>query len=360
VRIALLHPFSWPTVRRGGERYAHDLAWWLGTQGHDVDFITSAREDSFDTFEGTRMVRLAPKPMRLVDRRGWTGLDSYARAVVPWLKSNAYDVVHSLTPSGVMAARKCRRPVVYSVIGHPHTMRKKTRKDDRVVLARACRAANVTTALSASAATAAAEMFDVPTRVISPGIRPDVFSPNLRPRHGVPSLLFAADVADHRKRFSVVLEAMPMVLNSLPNTRLVVGGPGAIPEGIDPQVRKVLDTPGVGSFDDVVRRFRSAHLTILPSVDEAFGLVLVESMACGTPVVAVRSGGMPEIVTPEVGRLAEPDDPGSLALAILEAVALAENPATPAVCADHASQWTWDVVGPQHLAAYDDAIRTAR
>ncbi len=60
---------------------------------------------------------------------------------------------------------------------------------------------------------------------------------------------------------------------------------------------------------------------MLPSVDEAFGLVLVESLAAGTPVVAARSGACPEIVTDDaIGRLFEPDDADDLARAMGEAI----------------------------------------
>ena len=56
------------------------------------------------------------------------------------------------------------------------------------------------------------------------------------------------------------------------------------------------------------RSWRCRAGQALPSVDEAFGLVLVESLAAGTPVVAARSGACPEIVTDDlIGRLFEPD-----------------------------------------------------
>jgi hypothetical protein len=61
---------------------------------------------------------------------------------------------------------------------------------------------------------------------------------------------------------------------------------------------------------------------------------------------------MPEIVTGGVGCTAPPDDPAGLAAAIVGAVALAADPATPARCASHARQWDWDRVGPLHELAY--------
>jgi phosphatidylinositol alpha-mannosyltransferase len=352
MRIAVLHPFSWPEVRRGGERYAHDLAWWLASQGHDVDYVTQGEVDQTEYVEGTRMVRLAPQPLRFADRKGYTGLDGFARAVQPWLSTHAYDVVHSLAPAAAIAAAATDHAVVYSVIGHPGPLRKDIRRADRKVFVRACRAADATTALSGSAAETAEELTGLRPRVVPPGLRLDVFTPNLRPRSGPPSMLFAADAGDHRKRLSVLLAAMPMILRSVPGARLVIGGPGALPDDLDPVVRAAIDTPGIGSFDDVTERFRRAHVTVLPSVDEAFGLVLIESLACGTPVVGSRSGGVPEIVTGGVGTLAEPDDPASLAVAVIETIALAGKPATPATCAEHAQQWSWEVVGPRHVDLY--------
>jgi glycosyltransferase involved in cell wall biosynthesis len=64
---------------------------------------------------------------------------------------------------------------------------------------------------------------------------------------------------------------------------------------------------------------------------------------------------MPEIVTDEVGALVPPDDPAALAAAIVSTVRRAAEPETPKRCAAHAASWSWDVVGPAHIAAYDAA-----
>jgi hypothetical protein len=66
---------------------------------------------------------------------------------------------------------------------------------------------------------------------------------------------------------------------------------------------------------------------------------------------------MPEIVTPEVGALAPLGDTDALAAAIVATCKLAADPATPARCVEHAKQWSWEKVGPDHLAAYQAAIR---
>lgn len=65
----------------------------------------------------------------------------------------------------------------------------------------------------------------------------------------------------------------------------------------------------------------AADLLVLPSVREQFGLVLIEAMACGVPVVAVNAHGPADIVEPgRTGWLVPPDDPDALADALVEAV----------------------------------------
>jgi glycosyltransferase involved in cell wall biosynthesis len=66
----------------------------------------------------------------------------------------------------------------------------------------------------------------------------------------------------------------------------------------------------------------AADVFVLPSVFEALGVVLLEAMSCGTPVVASRVGGIPEVVAPECGRLVGSKDVEGLAEAIGEVVTL--------------------------------------
>jgi phosphatidylinositol alpha-mannosyltransferase len=358
VRIAVVHPYSWPEVRRGGERYAHDLAWWLSQQGHEVDYVTGATPRSVETIDGVRVVRLAAGHHPRLERRGYSALDTFGMTVSPWLFRHRYDVVHAMVPAAAIAAAAVRQRVVYTAIGHPAPLQLPHRRKDRLLFRRAVRSAAVAAVLSHSAADAGLAVAGIRPRVLPPGLRRDVFTADLAPRRHDPLLLFAAAANDPRKRLSTVLEAMPAVLREHPTARLLIGGPGHPPDPIDPQVGAAIDAPGVGSLDDVADRFRAATLTVLPSLNEAFGLVLAESLACGTPVVAADSGSLPELVTPAVGRLAAPDDPSDIARAIIEVVTMAADPDTPGRCAEHAAQWSWDVVGPQHVAAYETAMRS--
>jgi hypothetical protein len=71
---------------------------------------------------------------------------------------------------------------------------------------------------------------------------------------------------------------------------------------------------------------------------------------------------MPEILDrPDIGRVAPVGDSGALADAILEAIALAADPATASRCHEHARRWDWTtVIGPAHEAVYEQLARGRR
>src|SRR5205807_5532911 len=110
-------------------------------------------------------------------------------------------------------------------------------------------------------------------------------------------------------------------------------------------VEAAVDILGAAPTRELAARYRSATVTVLPSRDDAFGIVLLESLACGTPAVCCSAGGMPEIISlSEVGRVAPYGDARALARALEEAISLAGDPATSALCREHARRWDWSEV----------------
>jgi phosphatidylinositol alpha-mannosyltransferase len=355
VHVALVHPYSWPAVRRGGERYAHDLARWLVQRGHQVDLLTGAGAEHASATVIPLPVR---EPARL-QPHGVTALDTFGLSALQHLSRHRYDVVHSLIPSGALAAAVSFHPSVYTLLGHPSPDNLPPRRWTRALLTQAVRTARVAAALSSSAAEGAEGVTGRRPIVLPPGVRTQDFVPREQPLEGPPRLLFNAFASDPRKGLVTLLRALPSVLEQLPETRLALGGggdPSPALDQLDPGLRRevsaVLDDLGTGSLHDVPARYQAATVSVLPSVHEAFGLVLVESLACGVPVVCSRSGGMPEIVTEAVGRTAAPEDSEDLARAIVSAVELAQQPGAARACVERAACWDWDVVGPMHELAY--------
>jgi glycosyltransferase involved in cell wall biosynthesis len=154
---------------------------------------------------------------------------------------------------------------------------------------------------------------------------------------------------------------MPRVLDRHPDARLLLPGEPAHHathhDRLGPDRERVLaavDDLGVRDMDEMPAIYRSATVSLLPSRHEALGISLAESLACGTPVVCSDDGGMPSIVDrPSVGRVFAPDDVEALSSALVEAIALAADRATPPACVQSAWRYDWEtVVGPMHEQAY--------
>jgi glycosyltransferase involved in cell wall biosynthesis len=125
------------------------------------------------------------------------------------------------------------------------------------------------------------------------------------------------------KGHSYLFQALPEIRRRVHKpVRLIVAGTGPFDAAYRDEVRE-LGCEEMVSFagfrKDSADLMAAADLVVLPSVAEAFGLVLTESLYLGTPVVATRVGGIPEIVDDGVdGLLVPPGDSAALADAIVE------------------------------------------
>ncbi len=131
-----------------------------------------------------------------------------------------------------------------------------------------------------------------------------------------------------RKNLGLLMEAYARLRDAgVPFQGWVVGeGPS---RNAWERLRDSLDLGGRVTFlgtiprRDLVERYRRAAIFCLPSRQEGFGIVFLEAMACGKPVVAARAAAVPEtVVDGETGLLVDPDDPEALARAL--AVLLAD------------------------------------
>jgi glycosyltransferase involved in cell wall biosynthesis len=374
LRIALVHPFSWPEVHRGGERYLHDLAWYLTGAGHEVHIITGTEgEPSVTITDGVTIHRYRHWTRAPGLGRPLSALETFGIVALAALARNRFDLAHALTPTGAIGARLTGHRVMYTLLGHP-TRQDFTERGDfsRQLFTLAVRSATAATALSKAAARQGSAISRGRVHALYPGVRLDQFTPDLRPRSGAPIVLFPADASEVRKGLDFTLAAVTRLLERRPDLRLQLGGPGnpswvtdAPAHDVTPSVARALaatDCLGVADLGGMPSRYRAASVTILPSVNEAFGLVLAESLACGTPVVGSAGGGIPEIISrPTVGRTAPYGDTAALAKALEEAIELSRDPATPSRCVEAATRWGWqEVVGPAHERFYEAVMSDRR
>jgi phosphatidylinositol alpha-1,6-mannosyltransferase len=165
-------------------------------------------------------------------------------------------------------------------------------------------------------------------QVINPGVDAASFAAaaeRAERRTGKLRLLTVARLVE-RKGIDTVLQALPEIARRHPSVRYAIAGAGADRARLEALVAQLglgerVDWLGYVSHDALAALYASADLFVLPSRSipeqgdiEGFGLVLLEAQAAGTPVIAARSGGMPDAVQDGVtGVLVAPNDAAALA-----------------------------------------------
>ncbi|HYL20598.1 MAG TPA: glycosyltransferase family 4 protein [Gemmatimonadales bacterium] len=180
------------------------------------------------------------------------------------------------------------------------------------------------------------ESLDLPAlaadvRVVHLGTTPSRFSPDVDPGQarlkygldGGPWLLTVARL-DHHKGIDTVIRALPAVRAAFPTARYAVAGIGSRMAMLERLVAELglgdaVRLLGFVPDEDLPALYKAADVFVLASrrydlLVEGFGIAVVEASASGLPVVASRSGGLPEALREGVtGVVIEPDDPGAVA-----------------------------------------------
>jgi glycosyltransferase involved in cell wall biosynthesis len=170
-----------------------------------------------------------------------------------------------------------------------------------------------------------------------------------------------------RKRVKDLLHALPLVRRHVPGAHGVIVGAG--PE--HPRLRRLVRELAlqdavqlrgeIPDDDEVALLYRRADLFCLPTIQEGFGIVFLEAMAAGLPVVSTTAAAIPEVVPHgAAGWLVPPRDVGTLAEAL---VGLLRDPARRAAYGAfgqvHAQRFDWPVVAASFLAQVAPLVRTA-
>ncbi|PSB09234.1 glycosyl transferase [Pleurocapsa sp. CCALA 161] len=198
------------------------------------------------------------------------------------------------------------------------------------------------------------------------GVDTDMFQPHLasaqmrsRLTQGNPQdplLLYVGRVSAEKQ-----IDQIKPVLEAMPQARLAIVGDGPYREALEAHFADT-KTNFVGYLEglELAAAFASADAFVFPSRTETLGLVLLEAMAAGCPVVAARSGGIPDIVTDGVnGYLFEPDDPDGAITATKSLLAATQAREELRLNARHeAEQWGW-AAATRQLQSYYRRVLTA-
>jgi glycosyltransferase involved in cell wall biosynthesis len=128
----------------------------------------------------------------------------------------------------------------------------------------------------------------------------------------------------YKKRLDRLLDAYKIVLEHYPEWKLIIGGNGTETNSLKIKTKELnlqnsVDFVGFLAKEQVKNYMKKASMFVLPSDVETFGVVVIEALAMGLPVVATASGGPEDIITKETGIIVERDTQ-SLAKGIIEII----------------------------------------
>jgi glycosyltransferase involved in cell wall biosynthesis len=347
VRIALTHAYCWPEVRRGAERFLPALGAALVRRGHEVLHFSAAWNPGRELVEGVTTIRL-----RRHLHHPYRHEAEFGVRVLPQLARERFDAVHSLgrwdALASIVAARMRRGPrTVVTDLGLPDPAWWRLQgRLEAFAARRVVAGVDVYSGMSQCAVDFLARNYGRTDGVVVPGgVDLDAFAP-AEERAPRPTILFSGAITERRKGVPILLEALPIIARDEPEVELWLSGPGdpaAFLAEAPTRARERTRVLGLGEAHAQHERYGHAWVTCLPSMHDSFGMALVESLACGTPLVTTTHGAPKELVTEGVtGELCQPEDAESLAQACIRGFDLARRPQTVEACRSSAGRFDWD------------------
>ena len=376
MRIAITHPFCWPYVRRGAERNIAELSLYLTRKGHDVVTISS-REDGEPLDEkgvgGRRLICPATR-FPLMSRFRIKSEHTFYFTCGRVLRDLDTDVVHSLFYTDALAAFRHKNSrkylTVYQVhgVGIPGVSCYRYLPPEGWLMREAVQRADRVYAVSHYVCEQARKHYKRDMQMLWSPVDLTEFKLGSGPRDGRPTVLAVANFDLRYKGVRTLVKAFQIVKDHLPSSVLRLSGQMSpevqkeVLSSVAESTRSAIEVLGMGQTGDVPKLYREASVTVLPSLGEPSGRVLIESWASGTPVVATNHGGLPEFVNPCVGVLFDPKadlyetmNVDGLAEAILEGLCLSERAGVREVCRRHALQFSYEALGPKYEELYASA-----
>lgn len=348
VKIAIIAHLKFPIAQpfSGGlEMHTHFLASALRARGHSVTLYAS---------EGSQadlgLVAVCPPTGTAFDAASALAIDRLEgqayETIMDAVARGGFDIVHnnSLHPLPLLRAPEIGAPMVTALHTPPFEP-----------FCEGVRARAYDMTFAAVSDSLAAEWCDVIPRplLIGNGIDLDAFAFNPRPKdppHAIWTGRLVPEKGPHLAIDAARAAGLP----------LVFAGPRSDPAYWDSMIAPRLgpDVTYLGhlSHADLARRVGEAHVTLCsPRWEEPFGLVVAESLACGTPVAAFGRGAIPDILDGSCGVLAKADDVADLGRAVAEAIGLERQ-----ACRRRAEQlFDANIMTDRYEALYAEEIRLA-
>jgi glycosyltransferase involved in cell wall biosynthesis len=246
------------------------------------------------------------------------------RTVTEEVRASSANLIHAhwWIPGGLAVQRGDRggRPYVVTLHGTDVALVRRFRIMRRLMRS-VLKPAAAVTAVSSFLAGEAADVLGVPANAIPLTPMPLALGRSADPDAAGHGAIFVGRLTK-QKSVSVLLDALAILKREGKPVDLTIVGDGPERPVLKAQAIALglqVTFTGFVAPELVASHLRDKRVFILPAVDEGLGLVVAEALTQGVPVVATRSGGIPDLLyDPDAGILVPPDNPGSMARAIRE------------------------------------------
>ena len=391
MRILML---SWeypPRIIGGISRVVHDLAQRLGAQGNEVHIVTcldqGAPEEEVDKYVHVHRVRSYElSTMNFIDWVLQLNFVILERCISLVCRTGRFDIIHAHDWIVAFAARVLKASYGIPLISTIHAtewgrnwgIHNEVQRyissvewwltyESWKVIVNSCYMYNEVS-----------QVFHLPPdkiRIIPNGVDLDKFrgyerDNDFRRNYAADNekIVFFVGRLVNEKGAHILLDAMPRILAYFSEVKLVITGKGPQMDFLRDKaasmgIKDKVYFTGYISDDNLSRLYMCVDVAVFPSLYEPFGIVVLESMVAGVPVVVSDVGGIGEIVEHGIdGMKAYPGNPGSLADSILE---ILHNPVKAEDMKARAleklrRQYDWSQISEQSLKTYEEVLNDRR
>ncbi|MBN2518230.1 MAG: glycosyltransferase family 4 protein [Candidatus Altiarchaeota archaeon] len=389
--------YMFPPVVGGGEIGAYETARAIVAQGHEVHVLTTWHKGlkRHEGMEGIKVHRLIDA--RFMDSYNEPGKKSkflsslaivnFMKFAVPkllrFIEKEQFDVIHAefAMPAGfptALVGRFSGKPTVVTLVGgdiytpseplYMSSLRKLAMPLYKTVFS-----ADVLTAISSDTAKRAGELGARKEILLTPyGIDLNLFRKKKPDEHlikkfnlGGNTVLLSVCRLSKRKGLGHLLDAIPKVLKKDKNVKLLIVGDGPernalLSKAESLGIQEDVVFAGAVPHDKLDAYYNISDIFVLPSLHEGLGIVFMEAMACGLPVVTTNNGGMVDVVEDgKTGFLLDVGDTEGLTKSLLKLIQdkklrseLSKNAEKKAL-----KEFSWERAALRYTDAYKKAVK---
>jgi phosphatidylinositol alpha-mannosyltransferase len=362
-RIGIVCPYGWDTPG-GVQSHVGDLAEYLIAQGHFVSVLAPViNEEAIPDY-----VISAGRPISIpyngAVARILFGPLAFAR-VKQWIGNGNFDLLHLHEPAipsiSLLACWASEGPLVGTF--HAASTRQKIAFAITPFIEPVIEKLTARIAVSEAARETLQIHLDTDAVVVPNGIYAKRFSDaHTDPRWSGNTIGFMGRFEENRKGLSVLIEALPLIIEKIPDIRVIVAGPGnpaTILEDMDPHLRQRFTFLGRVSEQDKANFMSSVSIYVAPNTGgESFGIILAEALAGGASVLASDIPAFDSLLGHgKYGSLFQSENAQDLAKRAIE---LLNNPDLRTAIAkagrEYAQSFDWDVVAERIYDVYEMAM----